>query len=107
MLEKSIQSLRNVVDYVNVVYQDVSWTGKQGDGDLLGVLQDLKTFGLIDEILKFEPDLTATAVEKGRNKKQYRRSGPFARTFGLRGRKVLLPDTYPYASYVACPQRFV
>lgn len=62
LLEKSIQSLRSVVDYVNVVYQDVSWTGKQGDDNLLGVLQDLKTRGLIDEILKFEPDLTATAA---------------------------------------------
>ena len=50
------------MDYVNVVYQDVSWTGKQGDDNLLGVLQDLKTRGLIDEILKFEPDLTATAA---------------------------------------------
>lgn len=69
LLEKSIQSLRSVVDYVNVVYQDVSWTGKQGDDNLLGVLQDLKTRGLIDEILKFEPDLTATAVENEKRKR--------------------------------------
>ncbi len=57
LLEESIKSIRQQVDYVNVVYQFISWRGSACDANLLNLLQDLQQRKLIDELIFFEPDL--------------------------------------------------
>lgn len=59
LLEQSIKQIRPVVDYVNVVWQKLSWYGKPCNPDLEQTLLKLKADGLIDELIFFEPDLTA------------------------------------------------
>ena len=53
----SIKSIRNVVDYINIVYQEISWYGKDAPLGLKDRLITLQKEGLIDEIIYFEPDL--------------------------------------------------
>lgn len=53
LLEKSILCIRESVDYVNVVYQKISWYGNKCDDNLLPTLIDLKNKGLIDEIIEY------------------------------------------------------
>lgn len=53
LLEKSILSIRECVDYVNVVYQKTSWYGNPCDEELLPTLNELKNKGLIDEIIEY------------------------------------------------------
>ena len=53
LLEKSILSIRESVDYINVVYQTTSWYGNKCDDDLLPALQRLKDAGLIDELIEY------------------------------------------------------
>jgi len=57
LLEQSIKQIRSVADYVNVVWQKISWYGKPCNPDLEKLLLKLKAKGLIDEIILFEPDL--------------------------------------------------
>jgi hypothetical protein len=57
LLEASIKSIRSEVDYVNVVYQTISWRGNHCDLGLVTLLQDLKIKGLIDELIFWKPDL--------------------------------------------------
>lgn len=57
LLEFSIRSIRNAVDYVNVVWQRLSWYGTPCDDGLEEHLQRLKGMGLIDELFYFEPEL--------------------------------------------------
>lgn len=61
LLEESIKSIRKQVDYVNVVYQTISWYGKPADNDLVKKLERLKNIGLIDDLIYFEPDLKLKA----------------------------------------------
>lgn len=58
LLEQSIQQIRPVADYINVVWQRLSWHGQECSPDLESVLLHLKAKGLIDEIIYFEPDLS-------------------------------------------------
>lgn len=58
LLEFAIKSIRNVIDYISVTYQDVSYFGNQTDPNLLSHLENLKKQGLIDEILFYETDLS-------------------------------------------------
>ena len=53
LLEKSILSIRESVDYINVVYQTTSWYGNKCDDDLLPTLHRLKEAGLIDELIEY------------------------------------------------------
>lgn len=53
LLEKSILSIRESVDYINVVYQTTSWYGNKCDDDLLPTLCRLKDAGLIDELIEY------------------------------------------------------
>lgn len=57
LLPASIQALRSEVDYINVIYQDVSNYGNKTQTDLTEFLKDLKQQGLIDEYIKYEPNL--------------------------------------------------
>lgn len=69
LLEASIKSIRESVDYVNVVYQTISWKGNPADEGLLPLLKKLKNTGLIDELIYFEPDLSKKAGLNERNKR--------------------------------------
>lgn len=57
LLEASIKCIRSEVDYINIVWQKISWYGKPCHPDLEKTLEDLKRRGLIDELVFFEPDL--------------------------------------------------
>jgi len=57
LLEESIRSIRNEVDYINIVYQTTSWYGNKCSKDLLPTIDRIKEKGLVDEIIFFEPDL--------------------------------------------------
>ena len=56
LLEDSIKSIRNDVDYINVVYQRHSWHGTPANPNLVNLLQSLKKRGLIDEIIEYIPN---------------------------------------------------
>lgn len=58
LLEFAIRSIRSEVDYINVVWQRLSWYGNPCRQELECHLLNLKAKGLIDELLFFEPDLT-------------------------------------------------
>ena len=58
LLEQSIKQVRNTADYINVVWQKLSWYGKPCNPGLEKLLLKLKNRGLIDELIFFEPDLS-------------------------------------------------
>lgn len=55
LLENSIKSIRENVDYISVVYQEVSNFGNPCDENLVTLLKSLKKEGLIDELHKYRP----------------------------------------------------
>jgi hypothetical protein len=57
LLEFSAKSIRNCVDHILVVYQDVSNYGNKTSTDVLGLLNTLKEKGLIDEIVQYQPNI--------------------------------------------------
>lgn len=54
LLEASINSIRDEVDYINVVWQEYSWTGKKISPDATILIQRLLSEGIIDKLIKFE-----------------------------------------------------
>jgi GT2 family glycosyltransferase len=56
LLESSILSIRENVDYIVVVVQFFSNFGKQSSDELIGVLSDLKSRNLIDQIVHYNSD---------------------------------------------------
>lgn len=58
LLEASIKSIRSQVDYINLVYQDISWYGKKAADTLYDVLERIKASGLVDEIIRYDVDLS-------------------------------------------------
>jgi hypothetical protein len=57
LLESSIKSIRNNVDYISVVYQTISNFGNECDKNLVSILEYLKNKNLIDEIFEFKPKI--------------------------------------------------
>lgn len=55
LLESSIKSIRDNVDYISVVYQTISNFGNECDDGLINLLEDLKSRGLVDELFKYKP----------------------------------------------------
>ena len=55
LLENSIKSIRKNVDYISVVYQEVSNFGNPCNDNLVPLLNRLKNEGLVDEIFKYRP----------------------------------------------------
>lgn len=51
LLEESIKSIRDSVDYINVVYSNNSWFGEKSDEDVYSRLKILQKKKLIDEII--------------------------------------------------------
>ena len=72
LLEKSIRSIRDSVDYINVVYSDTSWFGDKTEENILSCLQDLKEKHLIDEIIFYK---TNTSKSHYRNEVTKRNLG--------------------------------
>jgi len=54
LLEASIRQIRSQVDYINVVWQEKSWTGMPGNPNLKQELEDLQRQGLIDELIEYQ-----------------------------------------------------
>lgn len=69
LLEASIRSIREHVDYVNVVYQTKSWYGDPADDDLLPTLNHLVEIGLIDELIEYNANPKINAGTQERNKR--------------------------------------
>jgi len=59
LLEESIKSIRNEVDYISVVYQEISNFGNRCNKELVPLLKKLKSDGLIDELYKYKPQLNS------------------------------------------------
>lgn len=57
LLEFSAKSVRNCADYIVVVYQDVSNFGNGSNVNVLNLLSGLKTLGLIDDFVLYNPNL--------------------------------------------------
>jgi hypothetical protein len=57
LLEKSILSVRNVADYITVIYQDISNMGNQSEINLKELLTEYKNKGLIDSFYLYKPQL--------------------------------------------------
>lgn len=55
LLPKSLESIRGSVDYISVVYQDVSNYGNPAEEDIENLLIELKDKKLIDEYIKYKP----------------------------------------------------
>lgn len=58
LLEFAVKSIRNQIDYISVTYQNISYFGNPTDPELEILLKQLKSMGLIDELVYFEPDLS-------------------------------------------------
>lgn len=69
LLEQSIKQIRATADYINVVWQKLSWYGKPCNPGLEKFLLKLKQRGLIDELIFFEPDLDANPGYNELNKR--------------------------------------
>lgn len=55
LLEGSIKQIRDQVDYISVVYQTKSNFGNPADSNLVPLLENLKSKGLVDELYLYEP----------------------------------------------------
>lgn len=66
LLRDSILSIRNQVDYINIVWQEYSWTGEKASNNLEKVLLALKEEGLVDNILKYDFCFTENRNEANR-----------------------------------------
>lgn len=58
LLEFAIKSIRNNIDHISVTYQTTSYFGNPAGDELLPLLERLKSQGLIDELIFYEPDLS-------------------------------------------------
>ena len=63
LLEASIKSIRNVVDYIIVGYQKVSYSGANANEEVPRLLAKLKTQGLIDKIYHYNNNFALTPHE--------------------------------------------
>lgn len=59
LLEKSILSVRNVADYITVIYQDISNMGNESEINLKELLTEYKNKGLINSFYLYKPQLNA------------------------------------------------
>jgi hypothetical protein len=58
LLEFAIKSIRNQIDHIAVTYQTTSYFGNPCGPELIPTLEKLKSLGLIDELIFFEPNLS-------------------------------------------------
>lgn len=69
LLEASIKSIRNVMDYINVVYQKSNWYNTEHNEKLYLFCKSLQEQGLIDELIEYVPDSKIPAPEQEKNKR--------------------------------------
>jgi len=69
LLEGSIRQLRNLANYISVVYQKKSNYGNDCNENLEEVLQNLKDCNLIDEIVEYVPEIKNGAHSNEVNKR--------------------------------------
>lgn len=69
LLEASLKSVRRSADYINVVYQTLSWTGERRNDALPDFLKTLQDKGLIDELIFFAPDANKRAYVNEKHKR--------------------------------------
>ena len=69
LLEQSIKSIKNKVDYISVVYQEISNFGNPSNEGLVPLLEKLKSEGLIDELYKYRPQLNSGGHHNEINKR--------------------------------------
>ena len=55
LLEDSIKQIRSEVEHISVVYQTISNFGNKCDSELIPMLNNLVTQGLIDELFEYKP----------------------------------------------------
>ena len=58
LLPGSIECIGDIVDFVTVVYQEKSNIGNEHDIDIKRYLEELVEDGLIDTLIRYEPDIT-------------------------------------------------
>jgi hypothetical protein len=61
LLEKSIASIRETVDHINVVYQNISNFNNKSSENLEDLLNDLKKDGKVDSIIEYVPNFNNTS----------------------------------------------
>lgn len=66
LLEPSLLSIRENVDYINVVYQKESWVGQKAAKNIEELLKNLEKKGLIDEIIEYKvkPDVKCSFTQE-------------------------------------------
>jgi hypothetical protein len=64
LLESSIRSIRESVDYIVVVYQTVSNFGNPCSAELVPTLEDLLKRGLINELVHYQPRIFTPAEKR-------------------------------------------
>lgn len=60
LLERAVECIRPVADYINIVWSDKSWYGVKGNKDVEKICNSLKKRGLVDEVIKYE----TTSIKK-------------------------------------------
>lgn len=69
LLEASLKSIREVVDFITVIYQDVSNKGEKRADSLLPFLTRLKESGLLDDFVLYSPTMEDGGVGNERRKR--------------------------------------
>ena len=64
LLEGSINQIRELVDYITVVYQTTSNLGEQSSEDLILTLEDLKLKKLVDDIILYVPTFSSPHIDE-------------------------------------------
>lgn len=59
LLKDSLKSIRDVADYISVIYQNISNFGHQSQSDLLALLTNLKDKKLIDNFIEYKPQINS------------------------------------------------
>lgn len=58
LLEFAVKSIRLEADHITVVYQTTSYFGNPSDPELPNIVNQIKSLGLIDELIHYEPNLS-------------------------------------------------
>lgn len=75
LLRASIMSIREQVDYINVVWQEYSWTGERVSDDVEVLINTLLKEGLIQNSIKFEFQISSNARKNSANQCKKRNIG--------------------------------
>lgn len=69
-LKASLQSIRNQVDYITIVYQKQSNAGNPISDEALTILHDAKKEKLCDKLIEFTPNLNKARQENELEKRR-------------------------------------